>query len=138
MAVGIPGAVAGILEVHKKMGTLPLEQLIQPAIDLAEKGYVVTEKQTEFQSSDLFVEVNGEDTFFAQDYKVGDTIVNPALAKTLKAIAHNGNAGFYEGWVAEAMVNKTRATGGILSLDDLKIYEAKWREPIQFTYKELS
>ena len=139
LAVGIPGAVAGILEVHKKMGTLPLEQLIQPAIDLAEKGYVVTEKQARSfkRYSDLFVEVNGEDTFFAQDYKVGDTIVNPALAKTLKAIARNGNAGFYEGWVAEAMVNKTRATGGILSLDDLKIYEAKWREPIQFTYKEL-
>ena len=104
------------------MGTLPLEQLIQPAIDLAEKGYVVTEKQARSfkRYSDLFVEVNGEDTFFAQDYKVGDTIVNPALAKTLKAIARNGNAGFYEGWVAEAMVNKTRATGGLLSLDDLK------------------
>ena len=140
LAVGIPGAVAGILEVHKKMGTLPLEQLIQPAIDLAEKGYVVTEKQARSfkRYSDLFVEVNGEDTFFAQDYKVGDTIVNPALAKTLKAIARKGNAGFYEGWVAEAMVNKTRATGGILSLDDLKVYEAKWREPIQFTYKELN
>ena len=139
MAVGIPGAVAGILEVHKKMGSLPLKQLMQPAIELAEKGYVVTDKQARsFQRySTLFEEVNGEDTFFAQGHQAGDTIVNPALAKTLKAIAEKGNAGFYDGWVAQAMVDKTQATGGILSLDDLKIYEAKWRTPIQFRYKDL-
>ena len=139
MAVGIPGAVAGILEVHKKMGSLPLKQLMQPAIELAEKGYVVTDKQARsFQRySTLFKEVNGEDTFFAQRHQAGDTIVNPALAKTLKAIAEKGNAGFYDGWVAQAMVDKTQATGGILSLDDLKIYEAKWRTPIQFRYKDL-
>ena len=139
MAVGIPGAVAGILEVHKKMGSLPLKQLMQPAIELAEKGYVVTDKQARsFQRySTLFKEVNGEDTFFAQGHQAGDTIVNPALAKTLKAIAEKGNAGFYDGWVAQAMVDKTQATGGILSLDDLKIYEAKWRTPIQFRYKDL-
>ena len=140
MAIGIPGAVAGILEVHKKMGSLPLKQLMQPAIDLAEKGYVVTEKQARSfkRYSALFTEVNGEETFFAQGHEAGDTIVNPALAKTLKAIAEKGNAGFYEGWVAQAMVDKTQATGGILSLEDLKAYEAKWREPIQFSYKELN
>jgi len=140
MAVGIPGAVAGILEVHKKMGTLPLEQLMQPAIDLAENGYVVTDKQARSfkRYSALFTEVNGEDTFFAQGHEAGDTIVNPALAKTLKAIAKQGNTGFYEGWVAQAMVDKTQATGGILSLEDLKAYEAKWREPVQFSYKDLN
>ena len=140
MAIGIPGAVAGILEVHKKMGSLPLKQLMQPAIDLAEKGYVVTEKQARSfkRYSALFTEVNGEETFFAQGHEAGDTIVNPALAKTLKAIAEKGNAGFYEGWVAQAMVDKTQAAGGILSLEDLKAYEAKWREPIQFSYKELN
>ena len=140
MAVGIPGAVAGILEVHKKMGTLPLKQLMQPAIDLAEKGYVVTEKQAKSfkRYSELFVEVNGKDTFFAQGHQAGDTIVNPALAKTLKAIAEKGNEGFYDGWVAQAMVNKTQATGGILSLEDLKAYSPRWREPVQFSYKDLN
>jgi gamma-glutamyltranspeptidase/glutathione hydrolase len=64
--------------------------------------------------------------------------VNLPLARTLKAIAAKGNAGFYEGWVAEAMVNKTQATGGILSLEDLKVYEPKWRDPIQFSYKDLN
>ena len=140
MAVGIPGAVAGILEVHKKMGTLPLKQLMQPAIDLAEKGYVVTEKQAKSfkKYSELFVEVNGKDTFFAQGHQAGDTIVNPALAKTLRAIAEKGNEGFYDCWVAQAMVNKTRATGGILSLEDLKAYSPRWREPVQFSYKDLN
>ena len=140
MAVGIPGAVAGILEVHKKMGTLPLKQLMQPAIDLAEKGYVVTEKQAKSfkRYSELFVEVNGKDTFFAQGHQAGDTIVNPSLAKTLRAIAEKGNGGFYDGWVAQAMVNKTQATGGILSLEDLKAYSPRWREPVQFSYKDLN
>ena len=140
LAVGIPGAVAGILEVHRKMGSLPLEQLLAPAIKLAEEGYIITEKQARSfkRYRDLFVEVNGEDTFFAQEHKAGDRIVNLPLAKTLKAIAAKGNAGFYEGWVAEAMVNKTQATGGILSLEDLKVYEPKWRDPIQFSYKDLN
>ena len=140
LAVGIPGAVAGILEVHRKMGSLPLEQLLAPSIKLAEEGYIITEKQARSfkRYRDLFVEVNGEDTFFAQEYKAGDRIVNLPLAKTLKAIAAKGNAGFYEGWVAEAMVNKTQATGGILSLEDLKVYEPKWRDPIQFSYKDLN
>lgn len=140
LAVGIPGAVAGILEVHRKMGSLPLKQLLAPAIKLAEEGYIVTEKQAQSfkRYRDLFIEVNGEDTFFAQEHKAGDRIVNLPLARTLKAIAAKGNAGFYEGWVAEAMVNKTQATGGILSLEDLKVYEPKWRDPIQFSYKDLN
>jgi gamma-glutamyltranspeptidase/glutathione hydrolase len=140
LAVGIPGAVAGILEVHRKMGSLPLKQLLAPAIKLAEEGYIITEKQAQSfkRYRDLFIEVNGEDTFFAQEHKTGDRIVNLPLARTLKAIAAKGNAGFYEGWVAEAMVNKTQATGGILSLEDLKVYEPKWRDPIQFSYKDLN
>jgi len=140
LAVGIPGAVAGILEVHRKMGSLPLKQLLAPAIKLAEEGYIVTEKQAQSfkRYRDLFIEVNGEDTFFAQEHKAGDRIVNLPLSRTFKAIAAKGNAGFYEGWVAEAMVNKTQATGGILSLEDLNVYEPKWREPIQFSYKDLN
>jgi len=139
LAVGIPGAVAGILEVHRKMGSLPLAQLLAPAIKLAEEGYIVSEKQARSfkRYRDLFVEVNGESTFFAQEHKAGDRIINLPLANTLKAIAANGEAGFYEGWVAEAMVNKTQSTGGILSLEDLKVYTPKWRDPLKFDYKDL-
>lgn len=139
LAVGIPGAVAGILEVHRKLGTLPLAELIQPAIDLAEKGYVVTTKQANSfeRYRNLFVKVNGKDTYFAQNHRAGDTIVNLPLANTLRAIAEKGNAGFYQGWVAKAMVNKVQSTGGILTAEDLKVYSPKWREPIKFRYKEL-
>jgi gamma-glutamyltranspeptidase/glutathione hydrolase len=139
LAVGIPGAVAGILEVHRKMGSLPLNQLLAPAIKLAEEGYIVSEKQANSfkRYRDLFIEVNGEDTFFAQEYKTGDRIINLPLGNTLKAIAAKGEAGFYQGWVAEAIVNKTQATGGILSLDDLKAYTPKWRDPVKFDYKNL-
>ena len=139
LAVGIPGAVAGILEVHRKMGSLPLDQLLAPAIKLAEEGYIVSEKQAKSfkRYRDLFIEVNGEDTFFAQEYRTGDRIINLPLGNTLKAIAAKGEAGFYQGWVAEAMVNKTQATGGILSFDDLNAYTPKWRDPVKFDYKDL-
>jgi gamma-glutamyltranspeptidase/glutathione hydrolase len=139
LAVGIPGAVAGILEVHRKMGSLPLNQLLAPAIKLAEEGYIVSEKQAKSFKlyRDLFIEVNGKDTFFAQEHKAGDRIINLPLAKTLKVIAAKGEAGFYQGWVAEAMVNKIQATGGILSLDDLKAYSPKWRDQVNFEYKDL-
>jgi gamma-glutamyltranspeptidase/glutathione hydrolase len=139
LAVGIPGAVAGILEVHRKMGSLPLNQLLAPAIKLAEEGYIVSEKQAKSFKlyRDIFIEVNGKDTFFAQEHKAGDRIINLPLAKTLKVIAAKGETGFYQGWVAEAMVNKIQATGGILSLDDLKAYSPKWRDQVKFEYKDL-
>lgn len=139
LAIGVPGAVAGILEVHQKLGSMPLAELIQPAIDLAENGYVVTANQAESfnRYSKQFTEVNGKVTLYAKGYKAGDIIKNIPLANALKEIAAKGNAGFYEGWVAEAMVAKTKATGGILTLEDLKSYEPKWRDPLKFSYKEL-
>ena len=140
LAIGVPGAVAGILEVHQKLGSMPLAELIQPAIDLAENGYVVSAKQAESfnRYSKQFTEVNGKVTLYAKGYKEGDIVKNIPLANALKEIAAKGNAGFYEGWVAEAMVAKTKATGGILTLEDLKSYEPKWRDPLKFSYKELN
>jgi gamma-glutamyltranspeptidase/glutathione hydrolase len=140
LAVGIPGAVAGILEVHRKLGSMPLADLIQPAIDLAEKGYIVSEKQAKSYNrySKQFTEVNDKVTLYARGYKAGDRVKNIPLANALKEIAAKGNAGFYEGWVAEAMVNKIQATGGILSLEDLKAYIFKWRDPLTFSYKDLN
>ena len=72
MAVGIPGAVAGILEVHKKMGTLPLKQLMQPAIDCRKRLCCYRKQAKSFKRySELFVEVNGKDTFFAKEHQAG-------------------------------------------------------------------
>ena len=139
LAVGVPGSVAGILEVHKKMGSLPLSELIQPSIELAEKGFIVTEKQATSLNSkrDEFIKVNGRETFYGKTFKKGDTIKNPNLAKALTEISKYGNKGFYEGWVAESMVKKINNTGGKILLEDFKSYEPKWRKPIVFNYKDL-
>ena len=139
LAVGVPGSVAGILEVHKKMGSLPLADLIQPSIDLAKEGFMVTEKQSESLNSkrDEFIKVNGDKTFYGKTFKKGDLIKNPNLAKALNEILKYGNKGFYEGWVAESMVKKINKTGGKISLKDFKSYEPKWRKPIVFDYKDL-
>ena len=139
LAVGVPGSVAGILEVHKKMGSLPLSELIQPSIELAEKGFLVTEKQATSLNSkrDEFIKVNGRETFYGKTFKKGDTIKNSNLAKALTEISKYGNKGFYEGWVAESMVQKINKTGGKILLEDFKSYEPKWRKPIVFNYKDL-
>ena len=139
LAVGVPGSVAGILEVHKKMGSLPLSELIRPSIELAKKGFVVTEKQAKslYSKRDEFINVNGYETFYGKVFKKGDTIKNPNLANALNEISKHGNKGFYEGWVAEAMINKINKTGGKISLQDFKSYVPKWRKPIVFNYKDL-
>ena len=139
LAVGVPGTVAGTLEIHKKLGTLPLSMLIQPAIDLAENGYAVTEKQVSSLNGyrELFIEVNGPDTFYAKDFKAGDIIKNPALAKVLREIATKGIEGFNSGWVAEAIVSGVQRSGGILTQKDLVNYKPKWRDPLTFFYKDL-
>ena len=139
LAVGVPGTVAGTLEIHKKLGTLPLSMLIQPAIDLAENGYAVTEKQVSSLNGyrELFIEVNGPDTFYAKDFKAGNIIKNPALAKVLREIATKGIEGFNSGWVAEAIVSGVQRSGGILTQKDLVNYKPKWRDPLTFFYKDL-
>ena len=139
LAVGVPGTVAGTIEIHKKLGTLPLSMLIQPAIDLAENGYAVTEKQVSSLNGyrEVFIEVNGPDTFYAKEFKAGDIIKNPALAKVLREIATNGIEGFNSGWVAEAVVSGVQRSGGILTQKDLVNYKPKWRDPLTFFYKDL-
>ena len=99
LAVGVPGTVAGLAEIHSKFGTLPWEDLVKPAIDLAINGYIVTEKQERSfrNKKDDFIRINGENTFYAQDFKAGDTVKNIALAETLKRISKYGAKGFYEG-----------------------------------------
>ena len=139
LAVGVPGAVAGIKAMHEKWGSLPWETLVQPAIDLAQNGYIVTAKEAKNlnKNREIFTQVNGQGHFYDSVFEEGDTITNPALARTLTTIAKEGDDGFYTGWVAKAMVEHTNAHGGILSEEDLQNYTAVWRDPIVFTYKDL-
>ncbi len=138
-AVGVPGTVAGILEVHKKFGKLSLKEIFEPVIALAENGVVVTEKQEKRLASqrDKFIAVNGDSTKFAQEFKQGDIIKYPALAKTFRSIAKNGHDGFYKGEVAQTLAAFIQSNGGFVTANDLAKYQAKWRQPIIFNYKDL-
>ena len=140
LAVGVPGTVAGLVEIHSKFGTLPWEDLVKPAIDLATNGYIVTEKQERSLKSkkDDFIKINGNKTFYAQEFKAGDTVKNIALAETLKRISKYGAKGFYQGPVAESLIKRVREAGGIITHEDLIKYKPVWRKPLNFRYKNLN
>lgn len=138
-AVGIPGTIAGMFEVHKKFGSLPMSTILKPVIALAEKGVVMTENQLR-QTNDhkaAIVRLNGDQTYFAKDFKVGDLVKYPALAETLKRISKNGRDEFYKGETAKKLVAYLQQKGGIVTLEDLSKYQAIWRKPIAFKYRDL-
>ncbi len=139
LAIGVPGNVAGIFEAHDKLGSLPMSKLLAPVIALARRGYVVTQKQAdsfnEYQPN--FDKVNKTDILYTQSIKAGDTIKNIALANTLQKIADNGRSEFYGGETGEKLVKLIQDNGGIITLEDLKAYNAKWRKPVTFNYKGL-
>ena len=138
-AVGVPGTIAGIFEVHKTCGSLPIEDIINPVIALVERGVVVTEKQARRLDNyrELILEVNGDNTLFFNSCVQGDTIKYPALGNTLRRIAQNGRDEFYKGETAKKLVAFIQEKGGYVTLEDLAIYEAIWRQPIIFKYKDL-
>lgn len=139
LAIGVPGTIAGIFAVHKKFGKLSMEDIMKPAIALAKKGVVVTQKQVKQLESHkaAILKINGNQTLLAQNYKVGDTIKYAALAETLSKIMKNGKDEFYKGETAKKMVDFIQKNGGIIAMEDLSKYEAKWRNPIVFNYKDL-
>ncbi|MDC9721763.1 MAG: gamma-glutamyltransferase [Urechidicola sp.] len=139
LAIGVPGTVAGLFATHKKFGLLPMKELIQPSIDLAKRGIVVTDKQDKRLEhyQELFKEVNGKDIVLSLEYEVGDTIKFPQLAKTLERLRDFGVDDFYKGETANILVRELNKRGGNLTLLDLEKYEAKWRNPITFKYKDL-
>ncbi|SDQ73303.1 gamma-glutamyltransferase [Flagellimonas zhangzhouensis] len=138
-AVGVPGTVAGVLEVHKKFGKLPLKDIIEPIIALANKGVVVTEKQAGRleRTRERFIEANGDSTKFATPFKAGDTIKYPNYANTLQKIMEEGRDGFYKGEVAQKLAAFVQEKGGLITEEDLEKYEAVWRDPIVFNYKDI-
>ncbi len=139
MAVGVPGSVAGVFAVHEKFGSLPIEAIIQPSIDLAYKGVIVTKKQeTRIKKyQPFFPKVNKGSIIFDKTWKENDTIKYVALAETLERILKNGKDEFYKGETAKRLASFIQENGGIVTEEDLAKYEAKWRTPITFTYDDL-
>ncbi len=139
LASGVPGTLAGIFEAQAKFGKLKPKQVLQPVIDLARNGFVVTKNQAERlrMHRQVFIQVNGPDTFFGKEIQAGDTLKIPVLANTLERIAKKGRKEFYKGKTAEIMVNHLQKMGGIITMADLAQYKAVWRDPIVFPYRDL-
>ncbi len=139
MASGVPGTIAGIFEAQEKFGKLTPAEILQPVIELAKRGFVITEKQAERlqKARQTFIDVNGPETFFAKELKAGDTLKIPVLAETLSRIAANGRDEFYKGETAKILAKHMQDKGGIITEEDLAEYEAAWRDPIVFPYKNL-
>ena len=138
-AVGVPGSISAIYQIHAKFGSLPIEDLFKPAIDLANNGFVVTQKQSNSLSGKLedFIKVNGEESLYSKKYYEGDTIKNIKFAETLSKISEFGPEVFYGGEIGEMIVNSVIKSGGIMTLNDLQNYESVWRDPVKFKYKDL-
>ncbi|MBK8486956.1 MAG: gamma-glutamyltransferase [Bacteroidetes bacterium] len=140
LASGVPGSVDGMWEAHKKYGSVEWEKLLQPAIALAEKGFVLTERQANELNNYKaeFEKVNPGKSYFIKEteWKAGDTLIQSDLANTLKRIQQNGRDGFYKGETANLIVQEMQNGNGIMQLSDLENYHSIWRTPITFNYKE--
>jgi gamma-glutamyltranspeptidase/glutathione hydrolase len=139
LSIGVPGTIAGMFAVHEKFGKLSMQDIMQPVIALAKKGIIVTEKQLihiQTWQKDI-IKISGDQTLYAQSFKIGDTIKYPALANTLERILKNGKSEFYDGETAHKIVDFIQKKGGIISIEDMQTYKPIWRKPITFQYKDL-
>ncbi len=138
LAAGVPGTIAGLFAAHK-YGKLPFAKLIQPAIDFAENGFVITKAEATSLNGNRedFLRLNTVATAFVKTavWKEGDTLIQKDLANTLKRIRNKGQKGFYTGESAKLIVDEMQKAGGIISYDDLEKYKAKERIPDVFSYK---
>ena len=138
LAVGVPGTVDGMVTIHEKYGRLSWEKVIQPSIDLANNGFVLTEKQAHnlnyFNKSKL--NFNDYNPYFKDTYNKGDTLLLRDLGNTLIQIREHKREGFYKGVVADQIVEEMQKNNGLIDHDDLESYRSVWREPIVFPYKK--
>jgi gamma-glutamyltranspeptidase/glutathione hydrolase len=139
LSAGVPGTVAGIF-IYYKYAKLPFNKLIQPAIDLAEKGFAITAAEASDLNDyqDDFKKFNSVIPVFVKSpaWKNGDILIQKDLAKTLRLIRDHGAKGFYEGVTARLIVEEMKRGGGLISYGDLKNYTAKERVPVIFSYKK--
>lgn len=140
-AAGVPGTVDGMVKAHEKYGKLNWKELVQPAIDLAQKGFKITKQQASELTNkyDDFVKYNSKINALTAkaSWKEGDLLVQKELANTLKLIQQKGRAGFYEGKTADLIVKEMKRGNGIISHEDLKQYQSVWRTPVSGNYKGL-
>ena len=140
-AVGTPGLVAGVVEVHKKYGKLDLSVVMRPAIELAEKGmkvYPALHEAMQAEAKRLCKFKAARKIFLTKKCKalpIGSVLKQTDLGQTLRLIAKNGADGFYRGSVAEKIVEYQKASGGLIRHSDLKNYKVKMRKPVEGSFK---
>ncbi|WP_293944268.1 MULTISPECIES: gamma-glutamyltransferase [unclassified Sphingobacterium] len=139
LASGIPGSVAGMWEAHQKYGKLAWKDLLTPAIDLARKGFEISERQAkEFEShKERFIRLNPSGAAIIKNttWKTGDLFIQIDLANTIERIANEGRDGFYKGKTADFLVAEMNKDKGIITHEDLTSYRALWRAPITSSYR---
>lgn len=139
--IGIPGVVAGLSKIVENYGTLPMSTLMQPAIRYAEQGFNILPGEAKRQAAakKQIETFEGSRQYFLKSdgtsYKAGDLVIQKDLANTLKLIAKEGKAAFYEGEIAEAIVADMQANGGLIAMEDLKNYEAKSSKIVTGSYR---
>ena len=140
-SVGVPGTVAGMQEMHDKLGKLPWEALLLPAVDLARNGVLLTEREARGlnrQRIEFLKENSGKNYLLSEEgkeWKAGDLLVQADLAATLDLILKKKSKGFYTGQTARLVVKEMKAKNGLISKKDLRNYQAVWRTPIKSQYK---
>lgn len=137
-ASGVPGSVDGMATAHQKYGKLAWRDVVQPAIDLAERGVVLTDRAARnlnYVQDDLKKFNTVVPEFLINNWEAGDTLRWIDLASTLALIRDEGRTGFYEGQTAEKIVAEMQRGNGIITLGDLQQYRSRWLEPVSVTYK---
>ncbi len=140
LAAGVPGTVAGMAELHKKYGKLKWADVVEPAFQLATKGFKLTKQQVNELNrlKSKFQEFNPLGMSLLKEngvWKDGDFLIQKELANTLRLIRDKGRSGFYEGEVANYIAEEMKRGGGLISKEDLKNYQAAWRKPIVGNYR---
>ncbi|MEM8965891.1 MAG: gamma-glutamyltransferase [Bacteroidota bacterium] len=140
LAACTPGTVDGMDQIHQKLASLPFEELIQPAIDLASNGFAVSEydASTFNDAMEAFREWNDEDMVLIKDsvWKEGEQLVQPDLAATLERIRDQGRDGFYQGETAQMIIDEMTEGSGIITQQDLDNYQSVWRDAIEGVYRD--
>ncbi|WP_115044518.1 gamma-glutamyltransferase [Ralstonia mannitolilytica] len=140
LAVGVPGTVSGMEYARQKYGTMQRAALVEPAIHLAEKGFVLDQGDVDMlhTSTKDFQEDAATGAIFlnkGQPFQVGEKLVQRDLAKTLREISKKGTDGFYKGWVAEAIAASSKAGGGLITQEDLASYKTRELAPVECDYR---
>jgi len=137
MAAGVPGSVAGMLYTLEKYGTMNRASILKYAIDIADTGFIVEDRLAEAvrNCNREFERFDGSRILFGTGFKAGEKFVQKDLAETLRRISSEGRDGFYKGTTAQLIVDEMRSSNGIISFEDLTLYEPKERDVVRGTYK---